>query len=171
MVKSCCAVGCCNRYYKGCGLSFYRFPKDEDRRIMWIASVQRKDWEPNEYSWLCSAHFVIGKKCKDKFSPDYVPTIFTHTVSPLKRKARVNLERYERRKKSKRTRLTDKTIRETVTVADDEANLDLGSKEVYTQTDEVVTKHLSTMTDVSMEYVEALEKECMKSTNSRLEII
>ena len=50
-----------------------------------------------------------------------------------------------------------------------EANLDSGSKEVYAQTDEIVTKHLSTMTDVSMEYVEALEKECMKSTNFRLE--
>ena len=98
--------------------------------MMWIAAVQRKDWEPNEYSWLClcSAHFVIGKKSKDKFSPDYVPTIFTHTVSPLKRKAQVNLERYERRKKSKRTRLMDETTRETVTVADDEANLDLGRR-------------------------------------------
>ena len=41
------------------------------------------------------------KKSKDKFSPDYVPTIFTHAVSPLKRKAQVNLERYERRKNLK----------------------------------------------------------------------
>ena len=63
----------------------------------------------------------------------------------------------------------DETTRETVTAADNEANLDSGSKEVYTQTDEVVTMHLSTMTDVSMEYVEPLEKKCMKSTNSRLE--
>ena len=26
MGKSCCAIGCTNRYSKGCGLSFYRFP-------------------------------------------------------------------------------------------------------------------------------------------------
>ena len=97
-------------------------------------------------------------------------SLHTLAVSPLKRKAQVNLKRYERRnKKSKRTCLMDETTRETVTAADNEANLDSGSKEVYTQTDEVVTMHLSTMTDVSMEYVEPLEKKCMKSTNSRLE--
>ena len=39
MGKSCCAVGCVNRYRKGCGLSFYRFPTDRERRARWIAAV------------------------------------------------------------------------------------------------------------------------------------
>jgi len=41
MVKSCCAVGCTNRYTKGGGLQFHRFPTDSVRRARWIAAV---DW-------------------------------------------------------------------------------------------------------------------------------
>ena len=50
MVKSCCAVGCVNKYRKSCGLSFYPFPKDPERRTRWVAAVARKNWTPNEYS-------------------------------------------------------------------------------------------------------------------------
>ena len=63
---------------------------------MWMAAVGRKDWEPNEYSWLCSEHFISGCKSNDPLSPDYIPTIFAHTKSPVKRKAAVDLERFER---------------------------------------------------------------------------
>ena len=31
-------------------------------RNKWISAVKRKDWEPNEYTWLCSAHFISGVK-------------------------------------------------------------------------------------------------------------
>ena len=68
------------------------------------------------------------KESNDKLSPDYVPTIFMHTVSPLKRKAQVNLERYERRKESKRA-CPPIDVTEGVT-AGDQANLDSGSKNV-----------------------------------------
>ena len=78
MVKSCCAIGCYkyNKYSKG-GVSFYRFPTDKERRNKWISAVKRKDWEPNEYTWLCSAHFISGVKSNDPLSPDYVPSIFS----------------------------------------------------------------------------------------------
>ena len=75
MGKSCCAVGCTKRYYKGCGVHFYRFPKDSRRRNLWIASVNRKDWEPTEHTWICSSHFVGGVKSDDPSSPAYVPTL------------------------------------------------------------------------------------------------
>ena len=58
MGKACCAVGCSNRFIKGSGV---HFPQDEERKSQWIAAVGRKDWIPNEYSWICSVHFVSGE--------------------------------------------------------------------------------------------------------------
>ena len=98
MVKSCCAPGCENRWFKGTALSFYRFPSDQKKRAMWVAAVKRERWEPTEHSWLCSAHFVSGSKSKDPLSPDYVPSIFSHVRSPGKRKAEQDIHSYTRRK-------------------------------------------------------------------------
>ena len=86
MVNSCCAIGCTNRYHEGCGLSFYRFPADRSRRNKWLAAIKRKDWQPSDYSWVCSAHFVSGKKSDDPLSPDYVRSVFTYVHSPHKQK-------------------------------------------------------------------------------------
>ena len=65
----------------------------------------RKGWEPNEYSYVCSAHFVSGKKSNDVLSPDYVPSIFHHVSSPLKRRKEADLHAYHRRKQANRARL------------------------------------------------------------------
>ena len=46
------------------GLSFYRFPVASDRRS------EKENWQ-HERSWVCSAHFVSGKKSEDPLSPDY----------------------------------------------------------------------------------------------------
>ena len=40
MLKSCCAVGCANRYFKGCELKFYHFPTDQQ--------ILSKEWD----GWL-----------------------------------------------------------------------------------------------------------------------
>ena len=87
MVKSCCAVGFANRYFKGCGLKFYRFPTDPERRMRWVAAVDRKNWTPTEYSWLCSARFIRGVKSNDPTCPDYVPSVFSHIDTPKKKRA------------------------------------------------------------------------------------
>ena len=100
MVKSCCAVGCTNRLTKGSTLSFYRFPSDSERCSLWIAAIEREGWEPNEYSYVCSAHFVSGKKSNDHLSPDYIPSIFKHMSSPLKKKKKSELEAFKRRKQA-----------------------------------------------------------------------
>ena len=105
MVKSCCAIGCTNRLTKENTLSFYRFPADIERRKLWITAINRRDWEPNKYSYVCSAHFVSGKKSDDKLSPDYVPSIFHHVSSPLKRRKQANLHAYHRRKQVNQKRV------------------------------------------------------------------
>ena len=50
MGKACCELGCANRFYKGNGIKFYWFPVNPDRKRRWIAVVNRKDWQPSEYS-------------------------------------------------------------------------------------------------------------------------
>ena len=117
MVKSCCAVGCTSRFSKGSGISFYRFPTEPKRRERWIAAVNRKDWAPTNYMWICSQHFVSGSKNDDPLSPNCVPSIFSFVKSPVKRKAADDMMRYERRKsalKQKRL-LADQAISQTLT--------------------------------------------------------
>jgi len=106
MVKSCCAVGYSNRYSKGSGIPFYHFPTDIERKAMWIAAVNRKDWVPSEHSWICGSHFVNRCKNDDPVSPDYVPSVFNHIKSPKKRKVVKDMERYERMVSTKREGLT-----------------------------------------------------------------
>ena len=77
MGKSCFAVGCTNRSRKGLVFSFIdRFSEDAVRREQWVSVVGHKNWNPTQYSWICSAHFVSGSKNSDLLSPDYVPSIF-----------------------------------------------------------------------------------------------
>ena len=76
---------------KGSTLSFYRFPADPDRRLKWVAALKREKWLPTQRSWLCSAHFVSGRKSDDPLSPDFVPSIFKFVTSPVKRKRRLEL--------------------------------------------------------------------------------
>jgi len=105
MPKSCCAVDCKLPYTKDCGVSFHRFPADPDRRRRWIAALNRKDWEPNEYTWLCGRHFISGTKSDDPLDPDFVPSIFSHVSTPMKRKLQSRVSDYHRRKGAKKRRI------------------------------------------------------------------
>ena len=62
------------------------FPADLDRRACWVSTINRMNWQPTEHSWLCSSDLISGAKCDDPFYPDFVHSVFAHTVSPLKRK-------------------------------------------------------------------------------------
>ncbi|XP_020487666.2 uncharacterized protein [Labrus bergylta] len=77
MVHTCVVAGCRNRRTPGTTLSFYRFPRDPERKQRWIAAVNREGWVPNDGSRLCSTHFISGKQVKNPRSPDYVPSVFT----------------------------------------------------------------------------------------------
>ena len=96
MVKSSSAVGCTNRFMKGCGLSFYHFPKDPDRLKVWLSAMKRKDWTPNKNLQICTVHFVDGKRSNDPLLPSYVPSLFDFMGSPAKRKASSDIARYNR---------------------------------------------------------------------------
>ena len=65
---------------------FLPIPTDSCRCSKCIAAIKRKDWQPSEYSLVCSAHFVSGKKSNDPLSPDFVPNVLTYMHSPHKQK-------------------------------------------------------------------------------------
>ena len=78
----------------------HRFPKDKTKRKIWTEKVRRANWNPSEYSRLCSDHFdsnsfvvppqmalSIGYDLKlVRLKSDAVPTIFQRVKSPVKRK-------------------------------------------------------------------------------------
>lgn len=63
MVKSCCAVGCTNRYNRESGITFHRIPSDPVYGYLWIQAINRIDhvtkklWTPSKYDVICSEHF------------------------------------------------------------------------------------------------------------------
>ncbi|KAG7256454.1 hypothetical protein CRUP_001582 [Coryphaenoides rupestris] len=77
MVHTCVVSGCRNRRTPGTALSFYRFPRDPERKQRWVDAVNREGWQPNDGSRLCSTHFISGKQVKNPRSPDYVPSVFS----------------------------------------------------------------------------------------------
>ena len=67
-----------------------------------VAAVNRKNWQPTEYTWICNCHFVGGTKSENPTFSAYVPTLFDHAKTPVKRKAERQLARYERASVCKR---------------------------------------------------------------------
>ena len=99
MPTTCAVVGCHNRQSKHCQISFYRFPKEKERRRRWIAFVSRKNsdgsaWEPGNGDRVCSKHFITGKKSDLFTSPDFVPSIQVNNSRPTECNAA--LARFER---------------------------------------------------------------------------
>ncbi len=114
-----------------------------------------KDWQPNEHTWICSAHFVGGLKSNDSLSPAYIPSIFVHVESPAKRKAQQDVVRYERNKATRKRRLGEY----------------LAVEEIESEP-EVDVPAVSSMTVLSMEYIDKLEEENqrLKDENSVLKM-
>lgn len=83
MVICCAAPNCTNRQGKGKTVSFHRFPlKDAARLYLWTVAIQRSDWTPGPYSFLCSEHFTLDSfvpRMPDQhplLRPDAVPSLF-----------------------------------------------------------------------------------------------
>ena len=69
--------------------------------------MKRKDWFPTEHTWICSEHFVSRVKSNNPLAPNYVPTIFQHTTSPVKRKLEAKSETFKRRQVAKKSRIEE----------------------------------------------------------------
>ncbi|XP_056012615.1 peroxynitrite isomerase THAP4-like, partial [Ostrea edulis] len=61
---------------------FFRFPKDRKKRSAWVRAINRDDWTPNEYSRVCSEHFVGSWYSDDPADENYRPTLFDYKVKP-----------------------------------------------------------------------------------------
>ncbi|KAM9710219.1 uncharacterized protein ACNS7B_024212 isoform 2-T2 [Menidia menidia] len=73
MVHTCVVAGCRNRRTPGTTLSFYRFPRDPERKQRWVAAVNREGWVPNDGSRLCSTHFIsapLSPEMKEPGAPE-----------------------------------------------------------------------------------------------------
>ena len=51
-------MSCANRYKKGSGLGFFRFPCNSKHREAWMKAISRAKWSPAPYDRLCGHHFV-----------------------------------------------------------------------------------------------------------------
>uniref|UniRef100_A0A8C6PV82 THAP-type domain-containing protein n=1 Tax=Nothobranchius furzeri TaxID=105023 RepID=A0A8C6PV82_NOTFU len=109
MVDSCCAPGCANHRGQVQDRAFYRIPKDPARRERWISAIKRarsamkktERWNPSHNGFrLCSDHFS-----DNPLSPDYVPSVFKHVPSPVKKKGELLIEQFNRRQAAKKRRL------------------------------------------------------------------
>ncbi|KAL2098423.1 hypothetical protein ACEWY4_007630 [Coilia grayii] len=100
MVDNCCAPGCRNRRGKKKGLSFYRIPKDPERRGKWISAIKRARSHQNKLE-RCDPPAVGFRKSDNPLSPDFVPSIFDYLTSPEKRRRITRLEVFNRRQKTK----------------------------------------------------------------------
>ena len=85
----------------------------------------RKNWSPSEYTWICSELFVSGAKSNNPLALNYVPTLFKHVDSPIKRKLEGRVQGFERRQSVKRRRV-EEAERERL---DKEAEIQLQLKE------------------------------------------
>ena len=105
MPKYCCAPNCSNVFVKGSGIKFYRFPTDPERKQNWIAALNRKDWYPTKYTWICSEHFISGEKSNNQFAPNYTPTIFNPVRSPEKQRIDAKVVDFHRRIAARKRRI------------------------------------------------------------------
>ena len=82
---NCYAIGCSKVYQKGSRIQSYHFPVDLECRNKWITAFNRQNWNPTEYTWICSEHFVSGCKSNNPLARNYVASLFKQIKSPVKR--------------------------------------------------------------------------------------
>jgi len=49
---------------EGQGKKFFRFPKDPERRSIWVLQTGRKFWQPTASSCICEVNiFIVSRVC------------------------------------------------------------------------------------------------------------
>ncbi|XP_056007410.1 THAP domain-containing protein 11-like [Ostrea edulis] len=109
MVKGCCVHGCTANSSSNSDRNFFIIPKESNRRERWLRAINRahvnedgsvdqnKLWAPTSgHNYVCSAHFVSGKKVNDPCHPDFVPSVFPQNEDSAFSKSSKKVERYKR---------------------------------------------------------------------------
>ena len=101
MPQSCVVVGCTSRSHAGSGIGFFSFTIEHERRRLWIAAVNRKDWQPSTSSRVCGRHFLLGKPyIFSAGHPDYAPCVELSSSAEVnvsvRRNAELALDRFRR---------------------------------------------------------------------------
>ncbi|GIZ03575.1 THAP-type domain-containing protein [Caerostris extrusa] len=115
MVNKCCDPGCRSNYDPTVYISSFQFPKEEDRRNLWLKKINRKDYSPSKNA-VCIKHFsekfdiaedhavrddgsaLTVKTIHPNLIPDAYPSIFPNQPAYLssdpvsKRKIHLNEE-------------------------------------------------------------------------------
>ena len=64
MVRFCCAYNCTardNKATREAGVHFYRIPQDKVKRMLWLKAINRKGFNLNSSTVICSQHFMGGE--------------------------------------------------------------------------------------------------------------
>ncbi|XP_022190251.1 52 kDa repressor of the inhibitor of the protein kinase isoform X2 [Nilaparvata lugens] len=87
----CSAPNCHRNSNSYPGMTFFRFPKDDERARKWIVNCKRQDLFGKDANYLhqnlklCSLHFedkMIANFLKNRLKPDAVPTLFPVSNPP-----------------------------------------------------------------------------------------
>ena len=113
MPTSCCVIGCSNRHSSSSDLHFYRFPRDPDRRRMWLSFICRRNqdgtpWEPGDGDRVCSQHFLSGSKSNVPTDPDYVPSVNPGKENVVSPGCSSSVARFQRAQRRSRATLVKK---------------------------------------------------------------
>ena len=77
-MKSCCAVGCANRYSKGVEIHFYRFPSDEQKIALWVARMMVMLILGTRAGVI---HSVVELRAKELLCRDYSVVIYSYSLT------------------------------------------------------------------------------------------
>ncbi|XP_050502513.1 52 kDa repressor of the inhibitor of the protein kinase-like [Diabrotica virgifera virgifera] len=84
----CAAINCNSKAYN-CNLSFFRFPKDKERALVWLLESGREDLQCKidklDSYRLCGAHFedkCFKNDLKNRLYPHAIPTVFPCLEGP-----------------------------------------------------------------------------------------
>lgn len=88
-MRFCCVPQCTSSQTKKApGVSFHEIPSDRSLRELWLKSISREDWVPNDtsnYSVVCSLHFResdFRENVKKRLlKPGAVPSVFSELTS------------------------------------------------------------------------------------------
>jgi len=71
---NCCVPACICSSKRTPNISFYRFPKDKDKRMHWDAVCRNRNLKKaSEWTSVCSLHFVGGAKTYSVRNPSIFP--------------------------------------------------------------------------------------------------